>query len=94
MPWRSQTKPTTTSIIRFYLDGATEPAIEGNMFEWSQGTGLIPVTVHKYSYFSRNAATQSALGCVPSCFGGRGGDQPCKRRFAETESNRSMFRPR
>ncbi len=42
MPWRSQSNPTTTSIIRFYLDGGTEPAIEGNMFELFQGKGLIP----------------------------------------------------
>lgn len=42
MPWRGQANPTTSSIIRFYLDGATEPAIEGNMFELFQGKGLIP----------------------------------------------------
>lgn len=42
MPWRGQSDPTTTSTIRFYLDGDTEPVIEGNMFELFQGKGLIP----------------------------------------------------
>ena len=42
MPWRGQSNPATTSIIRFYLDGGTEPAIEGNMFELFQGKVLIP----------------------------------------------------
>jgi hypothetical protein len=42
MPWRGQAKPTTTSIIRFYLDGAAEPALEGNMLELFQGKDLVP----------------------------------------------------
>ena len=42
MPWQSQGRSTTTTIIRFYLDGAAEPVIEGNQFELFQGKGLIP----------------------------------------------------
>ncbi|WP_246114239.1 glycoside hydrolase family 172 protein [Rubripirellula tenax] len=42
VPWRDQLKPGTDVIIRFYLDGDSEPAIEGNMFDLFQGKGLIP----------------------------------------------------
>lgn len=42
VPWRNQLKPGTDIIIRFYLDGKSEPAIEGNMFELFQGKGLVP----------------------------------------------------
>ncbi len=38
MPWRGQKDPTTPSI----LDGASQLALEGNMFELFQGKGLIP----------------------------------------------------
>ena len=42
MPWLSQTKPGTETRIRIYLDGAAEPALEGNMLGLLDGTGLIP----------------------------------------------------
>ncbi|WP_231953915.1 glycoside hydrolase family 172 protein [Pirellulimonas nuda] len=42
MPWKGQSKPTSSTIIRFYLDGQDEPAIEGNEFELFQGAGIAP----------------------------------------------------
>ena len=42
VPWPNQLKPETDMVIRFYLDGASEPAIEGNMFELFQGKGMVP----------------------------------------------------
>lgn len=42
MPWLNQKKPGTDIQIRIYLDGATEPVIEGNMLGLFDGTGLIP----------------------------------------------------
>ena len=43
MPWRNQAKLNETDTrIRIYLDGATEPVLEGNMLGIFDGTGLIP----------------------------------------------------
>ena len=42
MPWRSQQGSTSDTRIRIYLDGAAEPALEGNMLGIFDGTGLIP----------------------------------------------------
>ncbi|TWU39902.1 hypothetical protein Q31b_32180 [Novipirellula aureliae] len=42
VPWRGQQNPNSKIIIRFYLDGETEPALEGNMFSLFQGKGLVP----------------------------------------------------
>ena len=42
MPFRSKNTPDTDIIIRIYIDGATEPTIEGNMLQLFNGTGLIP----------------------------------------------------
>ncbi|WP_236696627.1 glycoside hydrolase family 172 protein [Rhodopirellula islandica] len=42
VPWKNQLQPGTDVVIRFYLDGASKPAIEGNMFDLFQGKGLIP----------------------------------------------------
>ncbi|WP_145421999.1 glycoside hydrolase family 172 protein [Planctomycetes bacterium K23_9] len=42
VPWKNQLKPGSDMVIRFYLDGSSEPVIEGNMFELFQGKGLIP----------------------------------------------------
>ncbi|MBU2882472.1 DUF2961 domain-containing protein [Psychrosphaera sp. B3R10] len=42
MPWKNDKKATTNSIIRFYIDGAKEPVLEGNMFELLNGKGAIP----------------------------------------------------
>ncbi len=42
MPFMKPDKPDTDIIIRIYLDGATEPVLEGNMLGLLDGTGLIP----------------------------------------------------
>lgn len=42
MPWKGQNKSTSSTILRIYLDGDEEPAIEGNEFELFQGEGLAP----------------------------------------------------
>ncbi|WP_407929779.1 MULTISPECIES: glycoside hydrolase family 172 protein [unclassified Lentimonas] len=42
MPWLNQMKPGTNITMRIYLDGAEEPAFEGNMLGLFDGTGLIP----------------------------------------------------
>ncbi|REE00148.1 glycoside hydrolase family 172 protein [Marinoscillum furvescens] len=42
MPFNGPKKPGTNSVIKFYLDGAEEPALEGNMLGLLDGTGLIP----------------------------------------------------
>ncbi|CAA6691327.1 MULTISPECIES: glycoside hydrolase family 172 protein [unclassified Lentimonas] len=42
MPWLHQLKPDANVTMRIYLDGAEEPAIEGNMLGLFDGTGLIP----------------------------------------------------
>jgi hypothetical protein len=42
MPHRTLKKSTTTSIIKFYLDGATEPVLEGNMLGLLDGTDFFP----------------------------------------------------
>lgn len=42
MPWRNPANPETDTRIRIYLDGATEPVLEGNMLGIFDGSGLIP----------------------------------------------------
>ncbi|MBU2997979.1 DUF2961 domain-containing protein [Cellulophaga baltica] len=42
MPFLNAKKPNTTSIIKIYLDGATEPTLQGNMLGLLNGTGLFP----------------------------------------------------
>lgn len=42
MPFLSPHRPNTDIRIRVYLDGATEPTLEGNMLGLFDGTGLIP----------------------------------------------------
>ena len=42
MPYKNPKDPTTTAIIKIYLDGATEPVLEGNMLGLLNGTGLFP----------------------------------------------------
>lgn len=41
VPWRNQLMPGTDITIRFYLDAAEEPTIEGNMYDLFQGKGLV-----------------------------------------------------
>ncbi|MEP1063924.1 MAG: glycoside hydrolase family 172 protein [Cyclobacteriaceae bacterium] len=42
MPFLNAKKPGTNSNIKFYLDGAEEPVLEGNMLSLLDGTSLIP----------------------------------------------------
>ncbi|CAM4153812.1 glycoside hydrolase family 172 protein [Zobellia nedashkovskayae] len=42
MPFLNAQKPTTTSIVKIYLDGAKEPTLQGNMLGLLNGTGLFP----------------------------------------------------
>ncbi|WP_299668335.1 glycoside hydrolase family 172 protein [uncultured Polaribacter sp.] len=42
MPFKNAKKPNTNIQIKIYLDGAKEPALEGNMLGLLNGTGLIP----------------------------------------------------
>ncbi len=42
VPWRNQLQFGSDVVIRFYLDGASEPTLEGNMFALFQGKGLVP----------------------------------------------------
>lgn len=42
MPFRNPKNPDTDIQIRIYLDGATEPTLEGNMLQLFNGDGLIP----------------------------------------------------
>ncbi|WP_276165990.1 glycoside hydrolase family 172 protein [Zobellia alginiliquefaciens] len=42
MPFLNAQKPTTTSTIKIYLDGAKEPTLQGNMLGLLNGTGLFP----------------------------------------------------
>ena len=58
MPWRNPNKPGTTNLIRIYLDGATEPVLEGNMLGLLDGTGLIP-------YPLAHASLRSAVSFFP-----------------------------
>ncbi|MDF7799035.1 DUF2961 domain-containing protein [Pontiellaceae bacterium B1224] len=42
MPWHNQHNGGSDITMRIYLDGADEPAIEGNMLGMFDGTGLVP----------------------------------------------------
>lgn len=42
MPFSAPDKPDTETILRIYIDGAQEPAIEGNMMTLFNGQGLVP----------------------------------------------------
>lgn len=42
MPFNDPKMPGATSVIKFYLDGAEEPVLEGNMLSLLDGTSLIP----------------------------------------------------
>ena len=65
VPWRNQLKPGTDIVIRFYLDGASEPTIEGNMFELFQGKGLIPFPLAHESL--RSAVSFFPIPYAKSC---------------------------
>ena len=42
MPFNNAKDPSTSSIIKIYLDGASEPVLQGNTLGLLNGTGLIP----------------------------------------------------
>ena len=65
VPWQNQLKPGTDIVIRFYLDGASEPTIEGNMFELFQGKGLIPFPLAHESL--RSAVSFFPIPYAKSC---------------------------
>uniref|UniRef100_UPI004047FAF3 glycoside hydrolase family 172 protein n=1 Tax=Mariniflexile sp. TaxID=1979402 RepID=UPI004047FAF3 len=58
MPFRSTKKPETNSIIKIYLDGATEPTLEGNMLNLLNGTGL-------FSFPLAHKSLRSAVSFFP-----------------------------
>ncbi|WP_145081426.1 glycoside hydrolase family 172 protein [Aureliella helgolandensis] len=65
VPWPNQLKPETDTVIRFYLDGASEPTIEGNMFELFQGKGLVPFPLAHESL--RSAVSFFPIPYAKSC---------------------------
>ncbi|WP_173401920.1 glycoside hydrolase family 172 protein [Rhodopirellula baltica] len=65
VPWKNQLKPGSDVVIRFYLDGASEPAIEGNMFDLFQGNGLVPFPLAHESL--RSAVSFFPIPYAKSC---------------------------
>lgn len=65
VPWKDQLKPGSDVVIRFYLDGNSEPAIEGNMFDLFQGKGLIPFPLAHESL--RSAVSFFPIPYAKSC---------------------------
>lgn len=58
MPWLNQKKPGANITMRIYLDGAEEPAFEGNMLGMFDGTGVIPYPI-------AHASLRSAVSFFP-----------------------------
>ena len=65
VPWKNQLKPGSDVVIRFYLDGASEPTIEGNMFDLFQGKGMIPFPLAHESL--RSAVSFFPIPYAKSC---------------------------
>ncbi len=65
VPWKNQLQPGSDVVIRFYLDGASEPAIEGNMFDLFQGKGLVPFPLAHESL--RSAVSFFPIQYAKSC---------------------------
>jgi hypothetical protein len=65
MPFRSTKKPKTNSIIKFYLDGASEPILEGNMLGLLDGTDLFPFPLAHKSL--RSAVSFFPIPYAKSC---------------------------
>lgn len=65
MPWRKQLSPETNTILRIYVDGASEPVIEGNQFELFQGKGLVPFLLAHESL--RSAVSFFPIPYAKSC---------------------------
>ncbi|MDB4445781.1 hypothetical protein N9181_00715 [bacterium] len=64
-PWKNQLKSGSDVVIRFYLDGDSEPALEGNMFDLFQEKGLIPFPLAHESL--RSAVWVSPIPYTKSC---------------------------
>ena len=65
MPFLNPNKPTTTSEIKIYLDGATEPVLKGNSLELLNGTGLFPFPLAHKSL--RSAVSFFPIPYAKSC---------------------------
>ncbi|MEI6890800.1 MAG: glycoside hydrolase family 172 protein [Pontiella sp.] len=65
MPFMKPNKPDTDLQIRIYLDGATEPVLEGNMLGLLDGTGLIPYPLAHQSL--RSAVSFFPIPYAKSC---------------------------
>ncbi|MGB7342671.1 MAG: DUF2961 domain-containing protein [Pirellulaceae bacterium] len=65
VPWKNQLKPGSDMVIRFYLDGSSEPVIEGNMFDLFQGKGMIPFPLAHESL--RSAVSFFPIPYAKSC---------------------------
>jgi len=65
MPFRSTKRVHTNSIIKIYLDGATEPTLQGNMLNLLNGTGLIPFPLAHKSL--RSAVSFFPIPYAKSC---------------------------
>ena len=65
VPWRNQLKPGSDIVIRFYLDGASEPTLEGNLFNLIQGKGLVPFPLAHESL--RSAVSFLPIPYAKSC---------------------------
>ncbi|MGJ8744485.1 glycoside hydrolase family 172 protein [Polaribacter sp.] len=65
MPHRSLKRSTTNSIIKFYLDGSTEPVLEGNMLGFLDGTDFFPYPLAHQSL--RSAVSFFPIPYAKSC---------------------------
>ncbi|MDN3618122.1 MULTISPECIES: glycoside hydrolase family 172 protein [Polaribacter] len=65
MPFKNAQKPSTNSIIKFYLDGSDTPALEGNMLDLLNGDGLIPFPLAHKSL--RSAVSFFPIPYAKSC---------------------------
>ena len=65
MPFLSADKPNTDIQIKIYLDGNTEPVLEGNMLGLLDGTGLIPYPLAHQSL--RSAVSFFPIPYAKSC---------------------------
>jgi hypothetical protein len=60
MPWRTMRKPKTDIIIRVYIDGQSEPVLQGNMLDLFNGKGLFP-----YPYAHESLASAVSFFPIP-----------------------------
>lgn len=65
MPWRNQKSGETTAVLRIYVDGESEPVLEGNQFELFQGKGLVPFPLAHESL--RSAVSFFPIPYAKSC---------------------------